>query len=238
MKHNIENSLKRFLKRKVKITMGFVVAFMIMGVGAFGVEYTTPIESSTDENIIKLEIIGKNAVSYGVANTTRGQSIDVNPKDIEIFSENLYSYGVVANDGGITNLGTEKTKNIKITTKADSFAIGLYADSHDKNPEIGGTININTDKLEINVIGKGKNTFGIYSITRTTNLPEEKLSKVEINAKDTIIDVKGEGAIGIAAWSQGQVKINDGNVRITADQLISTRGKAVTEINKNNNAVI
>ena len=38
MKHNIENSLKRFLKRKVKITMGFVVAFMIMGTGAFGVD--------------------------------------------------------------------------------------------------------------------------------------------------------------------------------------------------------
>ena len=238
MKYNIESSLKRFLKRKVKITMGFVVAFMIMGVGVFGGEYTTPIESSTDEDIIKLEIIGKNGVSYGVANTTRGHSINVNPKDIEIFSENLYSYGVVANDGGITNLGTEKTKNIKITTKADSFAIGLYADSHDKNPEIGGIININTDKLEINVIGKGKNTYGIYSITRTTTSPEENLSKVEINAKDTVINVKSEQgkSIGIAAWSQGKVKINNGNVSITADQLISTRGKAVTEINKNNNA--
>ena len=234
-KNYVESSLKRFLKRKVKITMGFVVAFMIMGTGALGVEYTTPIESSIDEDIIKLEIIGKNSVSYGVANTTKGQSINVNPKDIEIFSENLFSYGVVANDGGITNLGTKKTKNIKITTVADSFAIGLYADSHDKNPEIGGIININTDKLEINVIGKGKNTFGIYSITRRTNLSEEKLSKVEINAKDTIIDVKGEGAVGIAAWSQGKVKINEGNVKITAPQLISTRGKAVTEINKNNN---
>ena len=234
-KNYVESSLKRFLKRKVKITMGFVVAFMIMGTGALGVEYTTPIESSIDEDIIKLEIIGKNSVSYGVANTTKGQSINVNPKDIEIFSENLFSYGVVTNDGGITNLGTKKTKNIKITTVADSFAIGLYADSHDKNPEIGGIININTDKLEINVIGKGKNTFGIYSITRRTNLSEEKLSKVEINAKDTIIDVKGEGAVGIAAWSQGKVKINEGNVKITAPQLISTRGKAVTEINKNNN---
>ena len=40
MEYNIESSLKRFLKRKVKITMGFVVAFMIMGTGAFGVEYT------------------------------------------------------------------------------------------------------------------------------------------------------------------------------------------------------
>ena len=39
MKYNIESSLKRFLKRKVKITMGFVVAFMIMGVGAFGADF-------------------------------------------------------------------------------------------------------------------------------------------------------------------------------------------------------
>ncbi len=28
-KNYIESSLKRFLKRKVKITMGFIVAFMI-----------------------------------------------------------------------------------------------------------------------------------------------------------------------------------------------------------------
>lgn len=34
-KNYVESSLKRFLKRKVKITMGFVVAFMIMGTGAF-----------------------------------------------------------------------------------------------------------------------------------------------------------------------------------------------------------
>ena len=53
MKHNIESSLKRFLKRKVKITMGFVVAFMIMGTGAFGVEYTEPIIASGMNNIVE-----------------------------------------------------------------------------------------------------------------------------------------------------------------------------------------
>ena len=31
----VENSLKRFLKRKVKITLGLVVAFMITGAVAF-----------------------------------------------------------------------------------------------------------------------------------------------------------------------------------------------------------
>lgn len=30
-KNYVESSLKRFLKRKVKITMGFVIAFMISG---------------------------------------------------------------------------------------------------------------------------------------------------------------------------------------------------------------
>ena len=35
-KSYIENSLKRFLKRKVKITMGVVVAFLITGMVSFG----------------------------------------------------------------------------------------------------------------------------------------------------------------------------------------------------------
>lgn len=34
-KNYVESSLKRFLKRKVKITMGFVVAFMITGTIGF-----------------------------------------------------------------------------------------------------------------------------------------------------------------------------------------------------------
>ena len=37
-KSYVENSLKRFLKRKVKITLGLVVTFMITGVVSFGIE--------------------------------------------------------------------------------------------------------------------------------------------------------------------------------------------------------
>ncbi len=37
-KNYVENSLKRFLKRKVKITLGVVVSFLIIGAVAFGVE--------------------------------------------------------------------------------------------------------------------------------------------------------------------------------------------------------
>ena len=37
-KNYIESSLKRFLKRKVKITLGVVVTFLITGMVSFGAE--------------------------------------------------------------------------------------------------------------------------------------------------------------------------------------------------------
>ena len=43
-KSYVENSLKRFLKRKVKITLGLVVTFMITGAVAFGAEEGSIIE--------------------------------------------------------------------------------------------------------------------------------------------------------------------------------------------------
>ena len=41
-KNYAENSLKKFLKRKVKITMGVVVSFLITGAVAFGAEPQEP----------------------------------------------------------------------------------------------------------------------------------------------------------------------------------------------------
>lgn len=70
-------------------------------------------------------------------------------------------------------------------------------------------------------------------------MSQDKVSQVVINAKNTNIiaesSAKGQSN-GIIAWSQGQVFLNNGNVSITADNAINTRGKAVTEINKNNNS--
>ena len=39
-KSYVENSLKRFLKRKVKITLGVVVTFLITGAVALGADTT------------------------------------------------------------------------------------------------------------------------------------------------------------------------------------------------------
>ena len=76
-KSYIENSLKRFLKRKVKITLGLVVTFMITGAVSFGAEEGSIIEGNgtyishdiwfdgigTQENILKEDIkIGSDVV--------------------------------------------------------------------------------------------------------------------------------------------------------------------------------
>ena len=47
-KSYVENSLKRFLKRKVKITLGLVVAFMITGIVSLGAE--TEIKQENNKN--------------------------------------------------------------------------------------------------------------------------------------------------------------------------------------------
>ena len=51
----VENSLKRFLKRKVKITLGLVVTFMITGAVGFAVNLPfTEEQLKEQENISKM----------------------------------------------------------------------------------------------------------------------------------------------------------------------------------------
>ena len=73
----VENSLKRFLKRKVKITLGVVVSFLITGMVSFGAEEGSIIEGNgtyishdtwldgigAQENILKEDVkIGNDVV--------------------------------------------------------------------------------------------------------------------------------------------------------------------------------
>ncbi len=121
--------------------------------------------------------------------------------------------------------------------------MGIDVDNHSKSQGLkeGGKLNITADT--INIIAKATHgagwAYGTNCITRTEDLSQDKFSQVVINAKNTNIiaesSVKGQSN-GIIAWSQGQVFLNNGNVSITADNIINTRGKSVTEINKNNNA--
>ena len=258
-KNSVESSLKRFLKRRVKITLRFVVAFMIMGTSVFADVITEPVISTKEGmleelndknlniNISNWEEVDNrnNSINYGVAGVSKGV-VNINSEDISIVTENTknlhpdrkgnYSYGIIVQDSGKVKLGNKNTKKIDIITTSDYFGIGLYAD---KGNNTGGQIEVTADNVNIvvNGIGKDGDVYGIYSITRTTNAKEEDKSIVEIKAKDTNIIVNSEGGVsaGIASWSEGKVKINEGNVTIKAEDVIHARGNSVVEINKDNN---
>ena len=143
-KDYMESSLKRFLKRKVKITLGLVVAFMITGNAGYAENVTvgTNLDSYVnEEKIIELddvlireyeltENIGKpKTVKIGNSKTEK-----VNIKNYYVGMHTLFGFStqnsvstIEGNDVNIDNLAmlwshtTSYIKNNKITINAKNF---------------------------------------------------------------------------------------------------------------------
>ena len=261
MKHNIESSLKRFLKRKVKITMGFVVAFMIMGVGVFGADFLQK-DAALHINIKTVSI---NDLNYSLNTETNdklnqvknGIVIEGEGTTLNINSENITINHKVLNDtddtgwsrnaidiqkSGILNLGNANTKNINITTTTDNdIAVGIKTFRNDGTS--GGKVNIQSDNLNIKAKSTNYFAYGIFAYNSTTpeDIGDKGRAEVIINSKNVSIEAEGKEkgvgySDGIIAWSQGIVKINNGNVSINADNAINTRGNSIVEINAENKA--
>ena len=143
-KNYVESSLKRFLKRKVKITLGLVVAFMITGNAGYAENVTvgTNLDSYVnEEKIIELddvlireyeltENIGKpKTVKIGNSKTEK-----VNIKNYYVGMHTLFGFStqnsvstIEGNDVNIDNLAmlwsytTSYIKNNKITINAKNF---------------------------------------------------------------------------------------------------------------------
>ena len=259
MKHNIENSLKRFLKRKVKITIGFIVIFLITGTVGFSEILTGKdpfILNSGEKNI------EQDGLEFSFVDNTYRRGILIEPEkdatiakatiktlnDLNINVNHYDATGICVRNGGKLDINS---KNISITAITDSvqpgykdsIVMGIDIDNHPYSPGLkeGGKLNITADT--INIIAKATHdagwAYGINCITRTEDLSQDKVSQVVINAKNTNIiaesSVKGQSN-GIIAWSQGIVKINNGNVTINADNVINTRGNSLVEINVDNKA--
>ena len=241
---------------KKKLALGVLMGCLITGNMAWAADIVSA-PTTTDMVIVdkgshvinddifysKVESNKDNPVAVPLYALNGGQ-IDVNSRDITLSAtehgsnENKqYAYGAAASQKGILDLGNEKTENIKIDVKGSFFVLGLYADIEDFNNKKGGTLNVTSKNLSIDVHATGDGRAdGIYAITRTTNSSEEDKSKVVIDADNTVINVTSEKkqANGITAWSEGRVFINKGNVSINAENIINTRGHALVEINKNN----
>lgn len=251
-KNYVESSLKRFFKRKVKITMGFVVAFTITGT----IGFADPIKEAVVAGGNRIPINDKNfdievnanmsGLTYSLASVSKGE-IDISSEEINIKSSSdaSYIYGGLAQGGGILNIGNDKTRNIFISASGGNnseYVLGLnldkgvYQEDGIKKPS-GGFINVTGKNVVIHADAANKGTLaaGVYCITAGIGEKDTYNSKVNFNTENLEIKATGGNSAGIIAWSKGEVSMNKGNVSITADDVIHTRWAKV-HINENNNS--
>ena len=145
-------------------------------------------------------------------------------------------------DGGTVILGKQGvTKDIHITATAAgqrSYAIGLSAirdPSNDSGDPAGpARIEVNGENLEIQVehtLNQGMTgAAGIWVQNNTGDA--DNRSTVQVNTENTYISAiaNGGSSSGLYAISQGKIEINS-NLEIHANDVIYTRGNAVTNIN-------
>ena len=105
-KSYIENSLKRFLKRKVKITLGLVVTFMITGAVSFGAEIIGEIPEGFQDKVI----IGK---EYDIhKGTTLDKTFELTINDGKLQGQKVKATLFGLNGATITNSGILESDGI------------------------------------------------------------------------------------------------------------------------------
>ena len=181
----IESSLKRFLKRKVKVTLGLIVAFMITGTVGFGAEEGT-IEWHKQQADEWLAGRGQKALTFDevtagdtiITNTDGGITITFKDTGSVVISEDDISEKVSGNIQ--TALDLISGKNISGTGYGNGFEEGLKLENigevEEKKPAFvisgEGNVFVNTGTLAKTqraekgavIVNKGKIIFtGNYS---------------------------------------------------------------------------
>ena len=210
-KSYVENSLKRFLKRKVKITLGLVVAFMITGTVSLGVE--TEIKHEEHKNQVEWEQVAE-AEKYLTSTKDKFEgNISGNYIKIEN-SGNKISYDIIKSlfnknftSTSITfekeKISDETLKNIDSTLKIlDTNFNQKFSDNEVKNI---GIIN-NIDNTGYN---EGINLIGQENVTITKGL---------IESGDVTVE---KGKIGI---NIGTINNTQGNMYTPIDTTLYNYG--------------
>ena len=200
-KSYVENSLKRFLKRKVKITLGLVVAFMITGVVSFGADINKADYPLMDKignggyiNAMEsLNGLGSDkAVIEAGTHTVKGNNGDKEikiEKDKEIVKINLSAFGTKPNSISFNNkFVSETVKNNIYNAFKNGYTINNFETPErvvENNIGILGTLNNSS-----NVFG------GVSQVTSDT------VKEVTNNG----ILLTGQGAIsGTKAYNNGLI---------------------------------
>ena len=229
-KSYVESSLKRFLKRKVKITMGFVVTFMISGNFVFAGVVTDPINKDTDlyQVTIKDDVninttfpIGIQLNSENIQNNYHDLKIENNDINIKLNSNSDEARGLSIANGSKLFLGKKDTKKIEINVKNTNLAVGISNIGHVNNQNLGAETTVNGKNLNITVSSTKNAAFGIIA-QNNTNIPlnqidVKKVAKIKINSENTTINVNtiNSNALGILCFSNSQIDVT-GNLTVNA----------------------
>lgn len=150
-------------------------------------------------------------------------------------------------NGGTLNLGDDTTKNVTVKVDAKKDTLGLNAIRSTINSEVEpGIINVKGENVSIEANSAEGLAVGIWAQNNKT-VNDGNPSTVKIDADNTYINVTsgnkvptaGEeyNNIGIVNYSGAKVIIN-GNLTVESGTFLSTRGGAITEINKDGKGTV
>ena len=216
-KNYVENSLKRFLKRKVKITLGLVVTFLITGMVTFA--------GDKSEIVVKIEEQQGNYATAKDNLAGLGAKIFENESSIE--TDNGYSITV-------KNANKEsETKNIKLTRKDGKTTID--ASDINSNAKFSFDDRLVSEKIQKNIentlTGK-KEGQGKYKVFTSATSADDR--KYAVNNGIVIHENKGSAAQVAGVKADGSAidtVINNGI-------LFSPQGASLDDGKAINNGVI
>lgn len=154
------------------------------------------------------------------------------------------SYDSLKSSKVTSTLGTKSTTNTNIKAQGKQTVFGIFlAGQVEYN---GPQMTIYGKSLNIDAVSDSYYAYGINVSNYTTpaTIGDKMASKLIINSENTVINATSNSsdkidshAIGIAAFSQGQVEIN-GNLKVEAETAICTRGNSQITINKDGNHIV
>lgn len=209
MKGNVEKSIKRWLKNKVKVTLGLMVSFLITGSIGYAEEYTR-IDFKNLKNKNGITFIKKEGKTY-IENDNQEIEIKNNTLVIDnakfwqtqnefqgTGNENLIINGL-ENDGTIFGHKGEITNLNKFVIRSAGKGI---------NSGYGSNVKISAKEIEINTNQSEEGSDGIYLATEgESQVIIENFDKLSIITGKAIENEENKGAYGIVANSLGSIKL-------------------------------
>ncbi len=191
-KSYVENSLKRFLKRKVKITLGVVVTFLITGLVSFGAEEGSIIEGNGTY------------ISHDIWLDGIGTQENILKEDIKIGSDVVLSKDIINNNSAL--MSTTVKQNIKnVSLLIAGKDVKLETDNGDYNSGLE-LKKVNSGLADNNILrADGKGTISVNGKDWTGELKDAE----EIDGKDT--------GKGVQTAINGGKAVNYGKITIKYD---------------------